>query len=75
MLGWSSVLGKPLAAEVNGQAMRGNKTFGDRADAWLAPQAADAQAHRKPLANEMKCYSPKGTNERLRAAPLPVIRG
>ena len=51
-------------------AIRLDKAFGGTAEAWLALQAAFdlAQARKKRLANEVKRYSPKGSNERLRAA-------
>ena len=51
-------------------AIRLDKAFGGTAEAWLALQAAYdlAQARKKSLANEVKRYSPKGSNERLRAA-------
>src|SRR5271170_8232260 len=51
-------------------AIRLDKAFGGSAEAWLALQVAYdlAQARRKSLANEVKRYSPKGPNERLRAA-------
>lgn len=51
-------------------AIRLDRAFGGTAEAWLALQAAFdlAQARRKSLANEVKRYSPKSPNVRLRAA-------
>ena len=51
-------------------AIRLDRAFGGTAEAWLALQVAYdlAQARRKSLANEVKRYSPKAANERLRAA-------
>ena len=51
-------------------AIRLDRAFGGTAEAWLALQLAYdlAQARRKSLANEVKRYSPRAANERLRAA-------
>lgn len=51
-------------------AVRLDRAFGGTAEAWLALQAAYdlAQARKKSLAIEVKRYSPKGPNGRLRAA-------
>jgi addiction module HigA family antidote len=51
-------------------AIRLDRAFGGTAEAWLALQAAYdlARARKKSLANEVKRYSPKGPNERLRVA-------
>jgi plasmid maintenance system antidote protein VapI len=51
-------------------AIRLDKAFGGTAEAWLALQTAYdlAQARRKMLANDVKRYSARNRNERLRAA-------
>jgi len=51
-------------------AIRLDKAFGGTAEAWLALQTAYdlAQARRKMLANDVKRYSAKSRNDRLRAA-------
>jgi antitoxin HigA-1 len=51
-------------------AIRLEKAFGGTAEAWLALQAAFdlAQARKKPLAIDVKRFSPKNRAERLRAA-------
>ena len=51
-------------------AIRLDKAFGGTAEAWLALQTAYdlAQARRKMLANDVKRYSARNRNERLRSA-------
>jgi len=51
-------------------AIRLDKAFGGTAEAWLALQVAYdlAQARKKPLAIDVRRYSPKNRAERLRAA-------
>lgn len=51
-------------------AIRLDKAFGGTAEAWLALQTSYdlAQARKKSLASDVKRYSPRSTNVRLRAA-------
>jgi len=51
-------------------AIRLDKAFGGTAEAWLASQTAYdlAQARKKLLASDVKRYSPRSPNLRLRAA-------
>jgi addiction module HigA family antidote len=51
-------------------AIRLDKAFGGTAEAWLALQTAYdlARARKKVLANDVKRYSAKNRNDRLRAA-------
>jgi addiction module HigA family antidote len=51
-------------------AIRLDRAFGGTAEAWLALQTAYdlAQARKKSLVSDVKRYSPKSPNVRLRAA-------